>query len=106
MLCMDTNIWATGDDDGVVKGIFRFAAPAPMKNVFNLFYFEVWDRRRTTQAPVVEFKKEIDEFVSSMITDSGNRLLVCTSGEGTLTAFNTRAKKMDGQVSQKLRSIE
>lgn len=63
------------------------------------FFFKVWDKRRATQSPVVEFKK-IDEFVSCMITDSGSRLLVCTSGEGTLTAFNLRAKKMDSQVSQ------
>jgi len=40
----------------------------------------------------------MDEFVSCMITDSHARLLLCTSGEGTLTVFNTRAKKMDGQV--------
>nr|SVE84309.1 EOG090X07S3 [Daphnia pulex] len=75
LLCMDANIWASGDDDGVVK---------------------VWDKRRAIQKPVAEYK-EMDEFVSSMITDSGSRLLVCTSGEGTLTAFNTRAKKMEGQ---------
>nr|SVE93673.1 EOG090X07S3 [Scapholeberis mucronata] len=75
LLCMDANIWASGDDDGVVK---------------------VWDRRRSAPKPVAEFK-EMDEFVSCMITDSAARLLVCTSGEGTLTAFNTRAKKMDGQ---------
>lgn len=75
LLCMDANIWASGDDDGVVK---------------------VWDKRRSVQKPVAEFK-EMDEFVSSMITDSGSRLLVCTSGEGTLTAFNTRRKKMEGQ---------
>nr|SVE75810.1 EOG090X07S3 [Daphnia hispanica] len=75
LLCLDANIWASGDDDGVVK---------------------VWDKRRNAQKPVAEFK-EMDEFVSSMVTDSGSRLLVCTSGEGTLTAFNTRTKKMDGQ---------
>lgn len=61
--------------------------------------YQVWDRRRSTQNPVVEFK-EMDEFVSCMITDSGSRLLVCTSGEGTLTAFNTRSKKMEGQVTK------
>ena len=40
----------------------------------------------------------MDEFVSSMTSNSQARLLLCTSGEGTLTAFNTRARKMDSQV--------
>ena len=62
----------------------------------------MWDKRRTIQKPVAEYK-EMEEFVSSMITDSGSRLLVCTSGEGTLTAFNTRAKKMEGQVDSKFK---
>merc|ERR1712071_108214 len=75
MYCMDNNIWATGDDDGAVK---------------------VWDKRRANLKPVFEYK-EIDEFVSCMTTDAHARLLLCTSGEGTLTAFNTRAKKMEGQ---------
>jgi hypothetical protein len=65
----------------------------------SLFETKVWDKRRAIQKPVAEYK-EMDEFVSSMITDSGSRLLVCTSGEGTLTAFNTRAKKMEGQVDK------
>lgn len=58
----------------------------------------VWDKRRSNPVPVIEFK-EIDEFVSCMTTDDDSRLLLCTSGEGTLTAFNTRAKKMEGQVN-------
>lgn len=68
-----------------------------MQKSYVVFSRKVWDKRRSVQKPVAEFK-EMDEFVSSMITDSGSRLLVCTSGEGTLTAFNTRRKKMEGQV--------
>jgi len=80
MTCMDANVWASGDDDGCVK---------------------VWDLRRSTAIkPVVEFK-EMDEFVSSMTTNSQARLLLCTSGDGTLTVFNTRARKMDAQVAHR-----
>jgi hypothetical protein len=68
-----------------------------MNLIMSILNIKVWDKRRTIQKPVAEYK-EMEEFVSSMITDSGSRLLVCTSGEGTLTAFNTRAKKMEGQV--------
>lgn len=56
----------------------------------------VWDARRNTQQPIFEIK-EMDEFVSCMVTDDHCRLLLCTSGEGTLAAFNPRAKKMVGQ---------
>jgi len=75
MHSINENVFATGDDDGAVK---------------------IWDKRRSNPVPVIEFK-EIDEFVSCMTTDDNARLLLCTSGEGTLTAFNTRAKKMEGQ---------
>lgn len=37
-----------------------------------------------------------------MTTDDDGRLLLCTSGEGTLTAFNTRARKMEGQVNDNI----
>lgn len=68
------------------------------KVLLNSLLLLVWDVRRNIQTPVCELK-QIDEFVSSMITDSSSRLLLCTSGEGTLTAYNTRARKMDSQVT-------
>ena len=45
----------------------------------------------------------MDEFVSCMVTDDHCKLLLCTSGEGTLAAFNPRAKKMVGQVKETLK---
>ena len=68
-----------------------------MEDFVHDFTSTVWDKRRANLKPVFEYK-EIDEFVSCMTTDAHARLLLCTSGEGTLTAFNTRAKKMEGQV--------
>lgn len=65
----------------------------------------VWDIRRNVQLPVCELRN-IDEFVSSMITDSNSRLLLCTSGEGTLTAYNTRARKMEAQVTVNVTLLE
>ena len=62
----------------------------------------MWDSRRNVQKPVFEIK-EMDEFVSCMVTDDHCKLLLCTSGEGTLAAFNPRAKKMVGQVIETLK---
>ncbi|XP_014672072.1 PREDICTED: WD repeat-containing protein 55-like [Priapulus caudatus] len=70
MAVIDDYLLATGDDDGNLK---------------------VWDYRRWT--PIVEWK-ESEEFISDMAIDSNKRTLVATSGEGTLTAYSVRSKKM------------
>ncbi|KAH9508247.1 WD domain repeat-containing protein 55 [Bulinus truncatus] len=63
---------ATGDDDGVLK---------------------VWDMR--TKKATMELK-ECEEFISDMIVQD-NKIILAASGEGTLTAFNIRRKRMDCQ---------
>lgn len=64
---------ATGDDDGVLK---------------------LWDMR--SKSATMELK-ECEEFISDMIIDDERKILVAASGEGTLTAFNIRRKRMDLQ---------
>ncbi|XP_013075098.2 WD repeat-containing protein 55-like isoform X1 [Biomphalaria glabrata] len=63
---------ATGDDDGVLK---------------------VWDMR--SKQATMELK-ECEEFISDMIVED-NKIIIAASGEGTLTAFNIRRKRMDVQ---------
>lgn len=38
--------------------------------------------------------KECEEFISDMTIDKNHKLLLATSGEGTLTVFNIRQKKL------------
>ncbi|EEB12435.1 WD-repeat protein, putative [Pediculus humanus corporis] len=66
----DTNIICTGDEEGTVK---------------------VWDIRRNK--PVMSFKK-MEDFVSDMVTNEAKKVLVCSSGDGTITSFNISSKKM------------
>lgn len=73
MLVTGDNFLATGDDDGVIK---------------------VWDFR--TEGAVMTLK-ENEEFISAMEIDSQRKILICTSGDGTLTALNIRRKKLEMQ---------
>lgn len=41
--------------------------------------------------------KENDEFISDLAVDSQSKLLLATSGDGTLTAINLRRKKLELQ---------
>ena len=52
---------------------------------------QVWDLRQ--QKAVME-SNEIEEFISDMDIESNKRILVATSGEGTLSAFDIRKHKM------------
>lgn len=70
LLLTGENFIATGDDDGRIK---------------------VWDTR--TRACTMELK-ECEEFISDMTIDKNHKLLLATSGEGTLTVFNIRQKKL------------
>ncbi|BFZ24461.1 hypothetical protein BsWGS_27500 [Bradybaena similaris] len=63
---------ATGDDDGVLK---------------------VWDMR--TKTATMELK-ECEDFISDMIVED-NKKIIASSGEGTLTCFNIRQKRMESQ---------
>ncbi|CAL1536605.1 unnamed protein product [Lymnaea stagnalis] len=64
---------ATGDDEGVLK---------------------VWDMR--TKNATMEMK-ECDDFISDMVVEDNKKIILAASGEGTLTAFNIRRKRMDCQ---------
>lgn len=56
----------------------------------------VWDRR---QQRSVFSLKEMEDFVSSMLTNDDKMFLVCASGDGTLTTINMRTKKLHVRVS-------
>lgn len=65
-----------------------------------MYKISVWDRRQKTNNPVFSLK-EMDDFVSSMVTNDDKRYLVCSSGDGTLTTLNLRGKKLHVRVSFK-----
>lgn len=69
---MDENLFATGDDEGTIK---------------------IWDVRVHGNDPVFSVK-EVDDYISSITTNSQKRLLVCTSGDGYMTTLNIASKKM------------
>nr|CAD7199423.1 unnamed protein product [Timema douglasi] len=73
-LCvMDNNIFASGDDSGTVK---------------------LWDMRK--KDPIFS-RKEMDDYVSKMVTTEAKRYLVCSSGEGTITSINLVSHKLHMQ---------
>lgn len=78
LLVVDNYLLATGDDDGC---------------------FRLYDYRTHPDAPVMEIKP-CEDYISDLDVDVGNRMVVATSGEGTLTAFNIRARKIDQTQSE------
>lgn len=62
-----------------------------INDMFLLLFLQVWDTR--TRACTMELK-ECEEFISDMAIDKNHKLLLATSGEGTLTVFNIRQKKL------------
>ncbi|KAL2711967.1 WD repeat-containing protein 55 isoform X2 [Vespula squamosa] len=70
--------FGTGDDDGVVK---------------------LWDLRQKGNTPIFSIK-QMEDYVSAMITNSDNKYLVCASGDGSLTTFNMAAKKLHIQSEE------
>lgn len=64
---------ATGDDDGFIK---------------------IWDVRVNKE--VMELK-ENEEFISDLDIDPHKKIMLATSGDGTLTAFNIRRRKLEMQ---------
>lgn len=59
----------------------------------------MWDRRIKNHSPVFALK-EMDDYVSSMVTNDDKKYLVCASGDGTLTTLNIRGKKLHVRVSK------
>lgn len=72
---VDENLIASGDDEGTVK---------------------LWDVRVNGTEPVFSVK-EVEDFISKIVTNSQKRVLACTSGDGYLTTINIAAKKMNIQ---------
>ncbi|XP_046395038.1 WD repeat-containing protein 55 homolog [Ischnura elegans] len=70
---VDENLLATGDDDGTVK---------------------LWDLRK--ESPIFSLK-EMEDYVSCIITNEAKRYLVCSSGEGTITTINVGSRKLHVQ---------
>jgi hypothetical protein len=55
----------------------------------------VWDLRKNT--PIWSLK-EMDEYVSCMVTTEAQKYLVCTSGEGTVTSIDLRNGRLHLQA--------
>lgn len=66
------NLFATGDDNGWLK---------------------LWDLRQKDVAPVFSLK-EVDDNITSIISNEAKRYLLMTSGDGYLTTINIPAKKL------------
>ncbi|XP_069687073.1 WD repeat-containing protein 55 homolog isoform X2 [Periplaneta americana] len=70
LLILDENRIASGDDNGVVK---------------------LWDLRK--KDPIWSLK-EMDDYVSCMISTEAKKYLVCASGDGTITSIDIGARKL------------
>lgn len=66
MHVLDENLLATGDDDGTIK---------------------LWDTRDKSSQPIFSLK-EVDDYITALITNDAKKVLVATSGDGYLTAIN------------------
>lgn len=70
LLLVTDNLVATGDDEGSLK---------------------LWDLRHRHAVMNV---RECDDYISDMIVDQTKKILLATSGEGTLSAFDIRKHKL------------
>lgn len=61
--------------------------------------FKVWDYR-TDDKPVHMVLHECENYISDLDVDSDQQIIVSSSGEGTLTAYNIRSKKMEEPQSE------
>ncbi|XP_062833929.1 WD repeat-containing protein 55 isoform X3 [Anolis carolinensis] len=71
LLVIDENLFATGDDSGELK---------------------VWDLRKGTS--IME-AKEHEEYISGMAVDGNKKLLLTTSGDGTMGVFNIKRRRFE-----------
>ncbi|OAD62356.1 WD repeat-containing protein 55 like protein [Eufriesea mexicana] len=78
MTVIGEHMFATGDDDGVVK---------------------VWDLRQRGNIPVFSLKK-MEDYISAIITNREAKYLICASGDGSLTTFNIPGKKLHVQSEE------
>ncbi|XP_077254702.1 WD repeat-containing protein 55 homolog isoform X1 [Temnothorax americanus] len=77
MTIINEHVFVTGDDDGVVK---------------------LWDLRRKESEPVFSIK-EVEDYISAMITNKDAKYLVCASGAG-LTTINIPERKLHVQSEE------
>ncbi|XP_003396059.1 WD repeat-containing protein 55 homolog isoform X1 [Bombus terrestris] len=78
MTVIGEHMFATGDDDGVVK---------------------IWDLRQRENIPIFSLKK-MEDYVSTIVTNKEGKYLVCASGDGCLTTFNIPGKKLHVQSEE------
>ncbi|XP_012224100.1 WD repeat-containing protein 55 homolog [Linepithema humile] len=78
MTIINEHVFATGDDDGVVK---------------------LWDLRRKGSEPICSIKK-VEDYISAMITNREAKYLACASGDGCLTTLNIPERKMHVQSEE------
>ncbi|KAL6426158.1 hypothetical protein ACFW04_009013 [Cataglyphis niger] len=78
MTIINEDVFATGDDDGVVK---------------------LWDLRQKGNEPIFSIKK-VEDYISAMITNRDAKYLVCSSGDGCLTTLNIPERKMHLQSEE------
>nr|XP_060628655.1 WD repeat-containing protein 55 [Anolis sagrei ordinatus] len=71
LLVIDEHLFATGDDSGELK---------------------VWDLRKGTS--IME-AKEHEEYISGMAVDGNKKLLLTTSGDGTMGVFNIKRRRFE-----------
>ncbi|KAG8579293.1 hypothetical protein GDO81_010796 [Engystomops pustulosus] len=71
LLLIDENLFATGDDSGMLK---------------------VWDLRRGTA--FMEMKNH-EEYISDMVIDQNKKMLLTASGDGTMGVFNIKRRKFE-----------
>ncbi|XP_063698443.1 WD repeat-containing protein 55 homolog [Culicoides brevitarsis] len=69
---LDENLFATGDDEGTVK---------------------LWDMRQKDTNPIFSLK-EVDDYISALISNDSKKYLLATSGDGTLTTLSIPGKKL------------
>ncbi|GAB1864969.1 WD repeat-containing protein 55 homolog [Camponotus japonicus] len=78
MTVISEHVFVTGDDDGVVK---------------------LWDLRQKRNDPIFSIK-EVEDYISAMITNRDAKYLVCASGDGCLTTINIPERKMHIQTEE------
>lgn len=69
---VDENLFATGDDDGTVN---------------------LWDGRDKNSNPIFSLK-EVDDYITAMLTNDAKKILLVTSGDGFLTSLNIGQRKL------------
>ncbi|XP_029439799.1 WD repeat-containing protein 55 isoform X3 [Rhinatrema bivittatum] len=71
LLLIDENLFATGDDNGMLK---------------------VWDLRK--DLAFMEMKNH-EEYISDMLIDQNKKMLLTTSGDGTMGVFNIKRRRFE-----------